>query len=52
MSQDLVLFDAISSAFWKKKEKEKGETAIGLFPRVGMPYWLCYARISLAVRCN
>jgi hypothetical protein len=36
----------------KEGERERGEKARGLFPRAGMPYWLCHSGISLAVRCN
>jgi hypothetical protein len=37
----------------KKKRRGKGEMARGLFSsREDMPYWLCCAKIFLAVGCN
>jgi hypothetical protein len=39
MSQDSVLFDALSFAFWgEKRKKEKGgRSSQGSFPRIDMP---------------
>jgi hypothetical protein len=54
MLQGSVLFDALVSAFGKKKkERKKREKHLeGIFPRVYMPQCLCHTGISLAIRCN
>jgi hypothetical protein len=53
MSQNLILIDAVSSAWWKKKkrskEKKEQERAVGwFFLGPDPPCWLCCGLYLLA----